>query len=283
VTAPTKSRPAQQTDAKEDPNDQTYSGGYVGLIPADEHQGDLAVDSGLDPEDLHLTLGYLGDDVTGWPDENKQALLDRMTEIASDTADGPVMARVFGHALLNPDGGPDGEMDPCLVYLVGESPQLEFLHSMVRDTLSGRDGVPSQRPNFLPHVTAGYGLSPGDASYTGPVTFDRMRVALAGDTHDIPLGRGRSTRPPKPVRGAAGENPQFVDVRVVSSNPDDLAAFVQLCKLIGQLCGVGASRDVRVAVDGDGSGALKFDFGDSDVSDVMVPNIDEDLVIGIGG
>jgi hypothetical protein len=132
--------------------------------------------------------------------------------------------------------------------------------------------------------TASCGTTASGASltdlYTGPVTFDRMRVALAGDTHDIPLGGG-SGGTDQPVT-AAGDNPQFVDVRVVSTNPDDLAAFIQLCKLIGQLCGVGASRDIRVAVDGDGSGALKFDFGDSDVSDVQVPDIDDELVIGIG-
>lgn len=164
-----------------------HTGGMVALIPADEYVDKLTVEGGDPSEQLHLTLAYLGDDVTGWPAENASKLIEQMRSLA-DTADGPVMARVFGRALLNPDGGPDGDFDPCAVYLVGDSPSLRMLQDMVVGNVSGKDGVPPQHPLFLPHVTAGYGLDPDALTYTGPVVFDRLRVALADDYTDIPLG-----------------------------------------------------------------------------------------------
>lgn len=76
---------------------------------------------------------------------------------------------------------------------------------------------------------------------------------------------------------------RYVDVRV-SGNEADLAAFLQLCKTVGALCSVGATRNILVAVDGDGSADLRFDFGETDVEDVEVPDFDngDEIVIGIG-
>lgn len=51
----------------------------------------------------------------------------------------------------------------------------------------------------------------------------------------------------------------FVDVKI-SGNKDDLESFILLCKKLKYLCSVGASRTIPVAVDGDGSANLKFDF-----------------------
>ncbi|MGH3783155.1 MAG: hypothetical protein ACRDZY_08365 [Acidimicrobiales bacterium] len=77
-------------------------------------------------------------------------------------------------------------------------------------------------------------------------------------------------------------NLSLVEVRVTARNDADLARFIQLCKTIQLLGQVGASRDIRVSVDGDGSADLRFDFGDTNVDAVQVPDIDTDIVIGIG-
>jgi len=72
----------------------------------------------------------------------------------------------------------------------------------------------------------------------------------------------------------------------VTAPPDQLGSFVQLCKTIQALCTLGASRTVVVAVDGDGSGNMQFDFGDLDHSGVQLPEITGDdrvRVAGIGG
>ena len=73
-----------------------------------------------------------------------------------------------------------------------------------------------------------------------------------------------------------------IDVRVSARNEGDLADFIQLCKTVQLLGRVGASRDIRVAVDGDGSADLLFDFGETVVDGVETPDIDEPIVISIG-
>ena len=51
----------------------------------------------------------------------------------------------------------------------------------------------------------------------------------------------------------------YVDLRV-TGNKIDLGDFLLLCRKIEYLCNVGASRELKVVVDGDGSADLQFDF-----------------------
>jgi 2'-5' RNA ligase len=147
----------------------------IALVPANADE--LVVDGGDPAEQMHLTLAYLGDDVTGMDDATRGQLLVDVGALASATP--PVEAEVMGHAAFNPTGAHDRE--PCAVYLVtaGALPALKA-------ELAGHDV--GDHPVFLPHVTAGYGLTPDQLSFVGPVTFDRIRVALADQTHDFPLG-----------------------------------------------------------------------------------------------
>lgn len=189
-----------------------HTGGMVALIPADP--GVLAVEGGDPAEEMHVTLAYLGDDVTAWPEEQKRAVHDAAREIAAGSepvepdeddpefadlptgpARGALEARVFAHSVFNPDGGPDGDKDPASVYLFGDegAESLHTLHTqaveILRDRL-GDDVLPQQHRPFVPHATAGYNLPLDRLSFTGPVRFDRLRVALGGDVTDYPLGGG---------------------------------------------------------------------------------------------
>jgi hypothetical protein len=166
-----------------------HRGGMIALVPSNPHE--LAIDGG-DPEDeLHLTLAYLGDDVSGWTDAQRQAVHD----LARATADvgGPMEGRVFAHAHFNPDGGAEGDKDPCAVYLVGDGSTLSAERALLIERLRaslGEVALPEQHEPFVPHVTAGWGVTPDQLSFTGPVTFDRIRVALGGDVTDYPFGPG---------------------------------------------------------------------------------------------
>jgi hypothetical protein len=166
-------------------------GGMIALLPAEADQ--LAVDGGDPAEEMHLTLAYLGDDVSGWSEEQRQAVHDLVRSMAELRE--PLSARVFAHARFNPDGGPDGDRDPCAVYLVGDGAELavdrDWLLERLRDVL-GEATVPEQHSPFVPHVTAGFGVDVGTLSYTGPVTFDRIRVALGGDVTDYPMPGGEA-------------------------------------------------------------------------------------------
>lgn len=162
-----------------------HTGGMVALVPSAADVERLAVDhpDAETPDELHLTLGFLGDDVRDWPPESRETLIREMTERAGPA----ITARIMGHAVFNPDGGPDGDRTPCQVYLVGDSPALAPLVADVHGMLSDKIGVPAQHTPWVGHVTGGYGLPDKSLSYTGPVTFDRLRVALAGQHYDIPL------------------------------------------------------------------------------------------------
>lgn len=161
--------------------DGARTSGMVALVPSADDVDKLAVNGGEDPSELHLTLAYLGDDVSQLSPQERNGLAGAILDHAQNLA--PITARVMGHASFNPDGGADGDMDPCAVYLVGDSPIIPGLH----DDLATRTSAEQHTP-FLPHVTAGYGKSAGDLSYAGPVTFDRLRLALGDQAYDFPLG-----------------------------------------------------------------------------------------------
>lgn len=168
-----------------------HRGGMIALVPADPHA--LAVDGGDPVDELHLTLAYLGDDVSGWSEELREAVHDLGRDMAHRGA--PVEARVFAHASFNPDGGPDGDRDPCAVYLIGDGEALSAERALVVEQLRAALGdvaLPAQHEPFVPHVTAGFGVDVSSLSFTGPVTFDRVRVALGGDVTDYPIGGGEA-------------------------------------------------------------------------------------------
>jgi hypothetical protein len=161
--------------------DGARTSGMVALVPSADDVDKLAIGGGEDPGELHLTLAYLGDDVSQLSPQERNGLAGAILDHAQNLA--PITARVMGHASFNPDGGAEGDMDPCAVYLVGDSPTIPGLH----DDLATRTSAEQHTP-FIPHVTAGYGKSAGDLSYSGPVTFDRMRLALGDQAYDFPLG-----------------------------------------------------------------------------------------------
>lgn len=168
-----------------------HRGGMIALVPADPHA--LAVDGGDPVDELHLTLAYLGDDISGWTDEQRESVHNLGRSLAE--VGNPMEARVFAHASFNPDGGPDGDKDPCAVYLIGDGYTLaaerELLIGRLREYL-GEVTTPEQHSPFVPHVTAGYGVDVSALQFTGPVTFDRVRVALGGDVTDYPFGGGEA-------------------------------------------------------------------------------------------
>jgi 2'-5' RNA ligase len=160
VTAPTKPRPAQQTDTEATDQAESaaegHTGGMVALVPADEYLGQLAIDGGDPVEQLHLTLAYLGDDVTEWTPEDRDQLINQMLAVAQGVE--PVEARAFAPSLFNPDGGADGDRDPCLVLLIGDSSELtDIRDQVIRGVQAAGIDLPEQHAPFVPHVTVSSG------------------------------------------------------------------------------------------------------------------------------
>lgn len=159
--------------------------GMIALIPADPDP--LVVDGGDPAEEIHLTLAYLGDDLDTWTEEQSIAVEQAVRGLAASWP-GEVAGRVFGHALFNPDGT---KFKPCAVHLLGDGADVVRLHDevieRVNTALGGAKTLPVQHVPYVPHLTAGYGLPVTALSFTGPVSFDRVRVAMRGDYIDLPL------------------------------------------------------------------------------------------------
>lgn len=164
------------------------TGGMIALVPraVDAARMAVAAETAEPVGELHLTLAYLGDDVTGWSPDQRETLLANVRSVAGRL--GPIEARVMGHAMFNPDGHDD--RDPCAVYLVADSTELGPLREEM-----GAHADADQHEPFLPHVTAGYGVDLAALRYTGPIVFDQLRVALAGDDVYVPLGRDGNPEP----------------------------------------------------------------------------------------
>lgn len=192
-----------------DPDALTRKDGMVALIP--DNPALLTVDGGDPPDQLHLTLAYLGEDVTGFDPlvvEGIHAVVQRLTgdrdaameagldggSDIEEMGERPLTGTIFAHAVFNPD-----DQDAATVYLLDGSADRERIDALHHNTVSdlrstiGEAHFPEQHEPYVPyvpHVTAGYGLPPGALTYTGPVTFDRIRVALGDQVTDYPMGGG---------------------------------------------------------------------------------------------
>lgn len=204
--------------------------GMIALIPA--HPERWAVEGGDPPDELHLTLAYLGDKVTAWDPAmiaavhqvaretvDHDALCERINRDAaarnedptncdelyrSPLQDGPVRAGIFAHAVFNPDSD-----QPATVYLLDGSADraaIDHAHDSICtlvEHLVGDVNFPTQHSPYVPHVTAGYNLDPHTLTNTGPITFSHLRVAIGNQRTDYPLGGGTpliaATTPPPPT------------------------------------------------------------------------------------
>lgn len=170
-----------------------HTGAMIALVPSAEDAERLALDGGEPVDELHLTLWYLGE-AAPWTEDQRDELTALVRSRAADLS-GPITAYAFGVNHWNP-----GSDDPAWVWAVsddrdGDGPRLEDAHRLVIDALESthdRPDTPAQHSPWVPHVTGTYTVDtwPLEAMIDrlGPVTFDRVRLAFAGTTTDIPLG-----------------------------------------------------------------------------------------------
>lgn len=219
-----------------------HTGGMIALIPSDADLKRLAVDGGDAPEELHLTLSYLGEDLTGISPDVRDQLTNDVSAYANATA--PIQADVFAHAAFNPNGD---KHDPCAVYVINGDFERDTVHDMAFRALG--DALPAPHPQFIPHVTAGYGLDVSTLSYTGPVTFDRVRLAIADEHTDYPLA-GTPREEPMPetladtdgipvsfpvlaVEGLSTSDGRFIEAGALEHRPLPLPILAQTQTPVG--------------------------------------------------
>lgn len=168
------------------------TGAMVALVPAAADAERLAVEGGEPAEELHLTLVYLGeaDQINA---ASRQAIIDALTALAAEwhtAAEGElsISGDAFSVSAFNPAAE---DKEPCIVLGVSGE-QIAAAHSQVSDVVKAVFGYPAQHSPYVPHVTLAYTddmtLVAQLTDRTGEISFDRLRIAFAGSSHDIPLG-----------------------------------------------------------------------------------------------
>ena len=181
------------------------SGAMIALMPTVADAERLAIEGGEAADQLHLTLRYLGKGAD-FSEDARQSVIDAVTDVLPHYVTGPVTAKAFGAAHWN--GNSD---EPSWVWSVGDDPAtpgtLGMLHGVIAMALEeglaedvDHPEIPAPHTPFAPHICAAYSdqldLIIALEERLGPIVFDRIRVAFAGDHTDIPLDG--------PVTAAAG-------------------------------------------------------------------------------
>jgi 2'-5' RNA ligase len=152
----------------------------VALYPRSEEAQDLAMEGGLEADDLHVTLVFLGD---------ANALEEQDVHEAVSTAalvNDPLAGTVGGVGFFaeNEDGVP--------VILLPDVQGMTRLREDVVSELRVHGVESPSEHGFLPHVTLTYAEEPEtpDIAYFGtPLHFDSVSVVVGGRRTDYPLER----------------------------------------------------------------------------------------------
>jgi 2'-5' RNA ligase len=164
------------------------NGAMIALVPSATDILRLAVQGGEPPEQMHLTLLFLGDNAD-LEDMDRERLLSWAATFAAGWD--AIGAEAFAPALFNPTGP-----EPCAAMVCSGADLAEFYETVLADVSELVDLPPDLHAPWIPHVTLAY-LTTGQqfadgewATRVGPVTFDRLRLAFGGDVTDFALGSG---------------------------------------------------------------------------------------------
>jgi 2'-5' RNA ligase len=169
---------------------EAHTGAMIALVPSAADAERLAHATGEPADELHLTLQYLGEGADYSDDERASLIEDVITRTRGI---GPVQADGFAVSVFNPPGHvkPDGSSHDTCIVLGLSGDELPAVREFIGDALNPLgDRVPPQHDPWTPHVTLAYTNDTNIAPFlpkTGPVTFDKVRLAFAGDVYDIPL------------------------------------------------------------------------------------------------
>ncbi|MFD6936274.1 phage minor head protein [Streptomyces goshikiensis] len=207
----------------------TYSGAMIALLPSPEDAARLALAvPGAEPaHELHLTLFYLGKGAD-WDADHRAQLVAGVRDRVQDLGQA-LAGRAFGANQWNADGD-----EPCWVWSVGDdrdipddAPRLENARWIAVDALEGmhrQPALPAQHTPWAGHICAAYSRSPSLLpalnEKLGPITFDRIRLAFAGEHTDIPLGPPKEASMGTTERAAAS-----VEIRTWTTPPGTALAF----------------------------------------------------------
>lgn len=179
---------------------EVHTGAMIALIPSDADLERLAVLNGKPADQLHLTLAYLGD-AAAIDDMTRQDIMAAASSYFSEV----VRTEAFAVNVFNPH---TSAQDTALVLGV----KGEDIAGPHQNMMSAVRGVFAEMPDnhkpWIPHVTLAYTDDVDRVAEfcdkLGPITFDTLRFAFAGENTDIPL------HDPEPDEDAGDYSAAFV-------------------------------------------------------------------------
>jgi len=196
-THPNQPVPGSQADAVLTAAAEVHTGAMIALIPSDADAQRIAVQEGEPVDQLHVTLMYLGE-AADIPGEAQDAIVARIRAMVEDAVkpdyDLPLQADGFAISVFNPGDAVD--RDTCIVLGLSGA-DLDAVHGMTVDCVgevrSGLNSfeIPDQHAPWVAHLTLIYtddiAMVEELTDRVGPIVFDRLRCAFAGQLIDIPL------------------------------------------------------------------------------------------------
>lgn len=169
--------------------DENQDGVMVALYPPNDLAGDLALDdeSAEDPDELHVTLAYLGklSDLTS----EQQDRLTKVVEGFAHTA-APLDAVISGYGVFAPPSSPGAEDVTPVTYLSVDAPDLPSFRQRLVEALQAGGFPVAMNHGYTPHMTLAYGdmaqiIDVDDVSV--PVEFDEVSLVLGAQRLDFDL------------------------------------------------------------------------------------------------
>jgi 2'-5' RNA ligase len=208
--------------------DEVPTGVMVALMVPPTDAQTLAVDGGEPPDELHVTLAFLGQAVD-MTSEQQQML----NNVVATWCSGQSPFDTTVGATSNDFGSPD---EPCTVALI-DAPTLPGPRQELIDAMHNVGIQEATNHGWIPHLTLAYGE---ELDVTAPkgyeIHFSNVVLAVGADRSVIPLGTKASTdpKPPSltaPVEAFAtpGANPTHVRLsRKLTEIDSQLRARIQV-------------------------------------------------------
>jgi 2'-5' RNA ligase len=126
---------------------KAHTGAMVALFLAPELAAELAIPGGESPEDLHITLAYLGeaDEI-----QNKEYLQNIVMQLGQSL--GPMYGRLNGLARFNT--GKEGDKTPYVI--LPDLPDLPEARQLITSTIRENGYYVARNHGYIPHITIAY-------------------------------------------------------------------------------------------------------------------------------
>lgn len=208
--------------------DPVRNGVMVAFMLPPEVAEHLAIPGGVRPENLHITMAYLGDR-EDMADSQLRAIAEAV-QFAAQSWPWPIPVTISGTGRFEDVGG---EQREDAIYAAVDSPDLMRLRQALEDMLGPQ--IASEHA-FRPHVTLAYiphgADSPVDVIGHHSVVFDSIQLVVGPRVVDYPLSAAN-----EPVNLMGDNVPEALDKAPFTPRALDLRDADEVQGGFGEMCG----------------------------------------------